>query len=117
MVVRALEAAAQLAAEGIEVEVVDPRTLKPLDPAPIVESVCKTGRALIVHEAVKTGGFGGELAAVIAESEAFDYLDAPIRRLAGLDIPVPYNRELERRMVPQVEDIVTAARRLVREAR
>ncbi|HAJ36689.1 MAG TPA: alpha-ketoacid dehydrogenase subunit beta [Chloroflexi bacterium] len=117
MVVRALEAATKLAEEGIEVEVVDPRTLKPLDADPIVRSVSKTGRVLIVHEAVKTGGFGGELAAVIAESEAFDYLDAPIRRLAGLDIPVPYNRELERRMVPQVEDIVTAARRLVREAR
>lgn len=117
MVVRALEAASKLAAEGIEAEIVDPRTLKPLDAAPIIRSVSKTGRVLIVHEAVKTGGFGGELAATIAESEAFDYLDAPIRRLAGLDIPVPYNRELERRMVPQVEDIVTVARRLVREAR
>jgi pyruvate dehydrogenase E1 component beta subunit len=117
MVVRALEAASKLAAEGIEVEIVDPRTLKPLDAAPIIRSVSKTGRVLIVHEAVKTGGFGGELAAVIAESEAFDYLDAPIRRLAGLDLPGPYNRELERRMVPQVEDIVAAARRLVREAR
>ncbi len=117
MVVRALEAADKLAAEGTEIEVVDPRTLKPLDSEAIIQSVCKTGRVLIVHEAVKTGGFGGELAAVIAESDAFDYLDAPIRRLAGLDIPVPYNRELERRMVPQVDDIVTAARRLVREAR
>lgn len=117
MVVRALEAAERLAKEGVEVEVVDPRTLKPLDAEPIIRSVCKTGRVLIVHEACKTGGFGGELAAVIAESEAFDYLDAPIRRLAGLDIPVPYNRELERRMVPQVEDIVDAARRLVKEAR
>lgn len=117
MVVRALEAATKLAAEGIEVEVVDPRTLKPLDADPIIRSVSKTGRVLIVHEAVKTGGFGGELAAIIAESDAFDYLDAPIRRLAGLDIPVPYNRELERRMVPQVDDIIAAARRLVREAR
>ena len=117
MVVRALEAAERLAKEGVEVEVVDPRTLKPLDAEPIIRSVCKTGRVLIVHEACKTGGFGGELAAVIAESEAFDYLDAPIRRLAGLDIPVPYNRELERRMVPQVEDIVDAAQRLVKEAR
>lgn len=117
MVVRALEAASKLAAEGIEVEVVDPRTLKPLDADPIIRSVSKTGRVLIVHEAVKTGGFGGELAAIIAESDAFDYLDAPIRRLAGLDIPVPYNRELERRMVPQVDDIIAAARRLVREAR
>ena len=116
MVSRALEAAAQLAAEGIEVEVVEPCTLKPLDSDPIVRSVVKTGRVLIVHEACKTGGFGGELAAVIAESEAFDFLDAPIRRLAGLDIPVPYNRELERRMVPQVDDIATAARRLAREA-
>ncbi len=92
MVVRALEAATTLSQEGIEVEVLDPRTLKPLDAKPIVDSVIKTGRLLIVHEACKTGGFGGEIAAVIAESEAFDYLDAPIRRLAGLDIPVPYNR-------------------------
>ena len=117
MVARALEAATQLAAEGIEAEVVDPRTLKPLDAGPLIASVCKTGRVLIVHEACKTGGFGGEIAAVLAESEAFDYLDAPIRRLAGLDIPVPYNRDLERRMVPQVEDIATAARRLVKEAK
>lgn len=117
MVARALEAAGQLATEGIEAEVVDPRTLKPLDAEPLIASVVKTGRVLIVHEACKTGGFGGEVAAVLAESAAFDYLDAPIRRLAGLDIPVPYNRDLERRMVPQVEDIVDAARRLVREAR
>jgi pyruvate dehydrogenase E1 component beta subunit len=117
MVVRALEAAAHLEQEGISVEVVDPRTLKPLDAEPIVRSVSKTGRVLIVHEACKTGGFGGELAATIAESEAFDYLDAPIRRLAGLDMPVPYNRDLERRMVPQVENIVAAARTLVKEGR
>ncbi|MCA9579907.1 MAG: alpha-ketoacid dehydrogenase subunit beta, partial [Myxococcales bacterium] len=117
MVMRALEAAEILAEEGISVEVVDPRTLKPLDEGPIVQSVVKTGRVLIVHEAVRTGGYGGELAAVIAESEAFDYLDAPIKRLAGLDIPVPYNRDLERQMVPQVDDIVTTARKLVREGR
>ena len=116
MVQRALEAAEQLASDGISLEIVDPRTLKPLDTQPIIESVKKTGRVLIVHEACKTGGYGGELAALIAESEAFDYLDAPIRRLAGLDIPVPYNRELERRMVPQVEDIVSAARKLVEES-
>jgi pyruvate/2-oxoglutarate/acetoin dehydrogenase E1 component len=114
MVVRALEAAERLAAEGIEAEVVDPRTLKPLDRETIVESVARTGRALIVHEACKTGGFGGELAAVIAESEAFDYLDAPIVRLAGRDIPIPYNRTLEAHTVPQVEDIVEQARRLAR---
>jgi pyruvate dehydrogenase E1 component beta subunit len=113
MVKRSLEAAEKLAEEGIEVEVVDPRTLKPLDKEPIVQSVMKTGRALIVHEACKTGGFGGELAGVIAESEAFDYLDAPIVRLAGLDIPIPYSRNLEYHAVPQTEDIVEKARDLV----
>jgi pyruvate/2-oxoglutarate/acetoin dehydrogenase E1 component len=112
MVRRSLEAAEQLAQEGIDVEVVDPRTLKPLDEETIVHSVSKTGRALIVHEACTTGGYGGELAAVIAGSEAFDYLDAPIVRLAGRDMPIPYNRTLEYHTVPQVEDIVEAARRL-----
>jgi len=112
MVIRALEAAEQLSAEGIEVEVVDPRTLKPLDEETIVRSVSKTGRALIVHEACKTGGYGGELAAVIAGSEAFDYLDAPIVRLAGRDIPIPYSRTLEYHTVPHVENIVEAARQL-----
>jgi pyruvate dehydrogenase E1 component beta subunit len=116
MVARALEAADHLAEEGIEAEVVDPRTLKPFDPEPMVHSVIKTGRALVVHEAPITGGFGAEIAAQLAASEAFDYLDAPIRRLAGLDVPIPYNRELERRAVPQVEDIVREARALVRGA-
>jgi pyruvate dehydrogenase E1 component beta subunit len=117
MVPRALEAAEQLVEEGINIEVVDLRTLKPLDEETIIRSVSKTGRVLIAHEAPKTGGFGGELAAVIADSEAFDYLDAPIRRLAGRDIPIPYNRTLERSTVPQVEDIVAAARTLVQEGR
>ena len=111
---RALEAAEKLAAEGIDVEVIDPRTLKPLDEKTIIESVIKTGKVLIVHEACKTGGYGGELAAVIAGSEAFDYLDAPIVRLAGRDMPIPYNRTLEQHAVPQVEDIVEAARKLAR---
>jgi pyruvate/2-oxoglutarate/acetoin dehydrogenase E1 component len=115
MVPRALEAAERLAADGIEVEVIDVRCLRPLDEATIVESVRRTGRVLIVHEAVRTGGFGGEIAARIAESDAFDFLDAPIRRLAGRETPIPYNRELERRTVPQVEDIVAAARALVQE--
>jgi acetoin:2,6-dichlorophenolindophenol oxidoreductase subunit beta len=112
MVKRSLEAAEQLAAEGIEAEVVDPRTLKPLDEATLIASVCKTGKVMLVHEACKTGGYGGELAAVIAGSEAFDYLDAPIVRVAGRDMPIPYNRTLEAHTVPQVEDIVSAARRL-----
>ena len=115
MTPRALEAAENLASEGIEVEVIDPRTLKPLDKETIITSVSKTGRVLIVHEAPLTGGFGGELSALIAESEAFDFLDAPIRRLAGRNIPIPYNRTLERAAVPQVEDIESAARSLALE--
>ncbi len=117
MVPRALEAAEKLAAEGIDVEVVDPRSLNPLDKETIISSVTKTGRVLIAHEAPVTGGFGAELAAVIAESEAFDFLDAPIRRLAGQNIPIPYNRTLERAAVPQVEDIVNAARTLAQEGK
>jgi pyruvate dehydrogenase E1 component beta subunit len=114
MVSRALEAAEELAKEGLQLEIVDPRTLKPFDPEPMIQSVKKTGKALVVHEAPITGGFGGEVVAQLVASEAFDYLDAPVRRLAGLDIPIPYNRELERRTVPQVEDIVREARALVR---
>ncbi|NJN92911.1 MAG: dehydrogenase [Anaerolineales bacterium] len=114
MVPRALEAAAQLAKEGIEVEVIDPRTLKPYDEATITASVKKTGRLIVVHEAPLIGGFGGEIAAMIGQSEAFAYLEAPIVRLGGADVPVPYNRNLERAMVPQVENIVEAARKLVK---
>jgi len=117
MVPRALEAAEILAKEGLEIEVVDPRSLKPLDKQTITDSVTKTGRLLIVHEAPVTGGFGGELAAVVAGGEAFDRLDAPIRRLAGRDIPIPYNRGLERAAVPQVEDIVAVARELATQGR
>jgi len=112
MVRRSLEAAEQLSQDGIEVEVVDPRTLKPLDERTVIRSVMKTGRVLIVHEACKTGGYGGELAAVVAGSDAFDYLDAPVVRLAGRDMPIPYNRTLEYHTVPQVETIVEAARQL-----
>jgi len=113
MVPRSLEAAEKLMLEGIDVEVVDPRTLKPLDLEPIIESVKKTSRLMIVHEACKTGGYGGEIAAQIAESEAFGFLDAPIVRLAGRDMPIPYNRLLEYHTVPQVENIVEKARELV----
>ncbi len=112
MVQRSLQAAEELAKDGIDVEIVDPRTLRPLDTETIVNSVKKTGKVLIVHEAVKTGGFGGELAGVIAESEAFGYLDAPILRLAGREVPIPYNRNLELKAVPQVEDIIEKARDL-----
>lgn len=112
MVQRSLQAAEELAKEGIDVEVVDPRTLRPLDTETIVNSVKKTGKVLIVHEAVKTGGFGGELAGVIAESEAFGYLEAPIIRLAGKEVPIPYNKDLEYNSVPQVENIIEKAREL-----
>jgi len=114
MVPRTLEAAELLSEEGIELEVIDPRTLNPLDDAPIIESVVKTGRALVVHEAVGTGGYGGEVVARIVASKAFDYLEAPVRRLAGLDIPIPYNRNLEHHAVPQVENIIAEARKLVK---
>ncbi|MCL4251041.1 MAG: alpha-ketoacid dehydrogenase subunit beta [Anaerolineae bacterium] len=114
MVRRALEAADILAQEGIEIEIVDPRTLMPLDEKPIVESVKKTGKAMVIHEAVKTGGYGGEIVSRIVESDAFGYLEAPVRRLAGLDIPIPYNRTLEAHTVPQVQNIVDEARKLVK---
>lgn len=117
MVPRSLEAAAQLEKEGIDVEVIDLRTLKPLDADTINESVTKTGRVLIVHEAPTIGGFGGELAGVIASGPAFDRLDAPIRRLGGKECPIPYNRALERAAVPQVEDITATARDLALEGR
>jgi pyruvate/2-oxoglutarate/acetoin dehydrogenase E1 component len=120
MVPRALEAAASLAAEPtadlthsrIELEVIDLRTLKPYDAATVIASVKKTGRLIVVHEAPLIGGFGGEIAAMIAESAAFAYLEAPIVRLGGADVPIPYNRSLERAAIPQVEDIVAAARKL-----
>ncbi|NIN64135.1 MAG: alpha-ketoacid dehydrogenase subunit beta [Anaerolineae bacterium] len=113
MVPRALEAAEILREEDVEVEVVDPRTLKPFDDETVTKSVIKTGKVLVAHEACKTGGVGAEIAARIVESEAFDYLDAPITRLAGLDIPVPYNRNLERHMVPQAENIAAAVKDLL----
>ncbi len=109
-----LEAAALLEQEGISAEVVDPRTLVPLDKETIVGSVKKTGRLLIVHEACQTGGFGGEVAAVIAESDAFHSLKAPIRRCCGLDVPIPFNAELEKSAVPGLERITSDAAALVR---
>lgn len=114
MVERSLEAARKLSADGIDTEVIDIRSLVPLDKSCIIGSVKKTGRAMIVHEACQTAGFGAEIAAVIADSEAFFRLDAPIRRVAGLDVPIPYNPVLEASVVPTVEKIVAAARDLIR---
>jgi len=110
MVPRALAAAVRLAQEGINVEVIDPRTLRPLDENTLMASARKTGRVVIVYEGVKTLGIGAEIAARIAESEAFFHLQAPILRLGGQDCPIPYNRGLERAAVPQEEDIVAGIR-------
>jgi acetoin:2,6-dichlorophenolindophenol oxidoreductase subunit beta len=112
MVPRSLEAAEALAGEGIEAEVIDPRSLRPLDMPAIVESVKKTSRLMCVYEGVKAYGVGAEISAAIVESDAFDYLDAPVLRLGGADAPVPYSPALERAMAPQVEDIVASARKL-----
>jgi acetoin:2,6-dichlorophenolindophenol oxidoreductase subunit beta len=105
MVLRSLAVAERLAREGIDVEVIDPRTLVPLDTETIINSVIKTGRLLVIHEACQTGGWAGEVIATVTGSRAFDYLDTPVRRLAGKDTPIPYNRVLERSAVPQEEDI------------
>ncbi|MFB3817071.1 MAG: alpha-ketoacid dehydrogenase subunit beta [Candidatus Methylomirabilales bacterium] len=112
MVHRSLAAAEALAGDGIEAEVLDPRTLVPLDTAAIIQSVRKTGRLVVVHEAVKRGGFGGEIAGIIAE-EAFDWLDAPIKRVAGRNVPIAFNETLERHAVPGPDDIVAAVREVV----
>jgi pyruvate/2-oxoglutarate/acetoin dehydrogenase E1 component len=114
MVQSSLEAAGTLSSEGIEVEVVDLRTLRPLDSELIVRCAAGTGRVLVVHEACRTGGLGGEVAAIIAESAAFYRLDAPIGRLAGMDVPIPYCPELERNVVPTPQTIAGAIRELVR---
>ena len=108
MVQMSLDVAEKLAEEGINVEVVDPRTLIPLDKELIFESVKKTGKLMLVNDAYKTGGFIGEIAAMVTESEAFDYLDHPIVRLASEDVPVPYARVLEQAVLPDVEKIKAA---------
>ena len=111
MVGRSLEAAERLADEGIELEVIDPRTVVPLDLETIYTSVRKTAKAMVVHEAPKTGGFGAELAARIQE-ELFFELDAPVARVAGKEAPIPQNTKLEQLLIPSVDEIVAAAREL-----
>jgi 2-oxoisovalerate dehydrogenase E1 component beta subunit len=111
MVHVALEAAALLAKEGIELEVVDLRTLLPLDRDAIASTVRKTNKVIVLHEDTKTGGIAGEVAAVINE-DAFDDLDAPIVRIAAIDAPVPFSPPLEHAFLPKVEDVVREARRL-----
>ncbi len=116
MVGKALKAAEELAAEGIELEVIDPRTLVPLDEQTIIESVKKTGRLIVSHEAYTRGGYGAEIIARVVDA-AFDYLDAPPLRVCARDVPVPYAAVLETAALPQVEDLVAAARALVNKER
>lgn len=113
MVSKALEAADALAREGIEVEVIDLRSLLPLDKETIAVSVKKTKHVLVAHEACRRGGAGAEIAATISE-DLFDYLDAPVKRVGAKDVPIPFSPPLERFVIPQAEDIATAVRELVR---
>ena len=116
MALRAEAAAERLALDGISAEVIDLRSIRPIDFETIAASVQKTHRLMIVYEGVKTMGIGAEISAMIAESDTFDFLDAPIRRLGGADMPLPYNPMLEKAAVPQEDDIVQAAMQLVRPA-
>ncbi|HUF89078.1 MAG TPA: alpha-ketoacid dehydrogenase subunit beta [Gemmatimonadota bacterium] len=112
MVHTAADAADELAGDGVEVEIVDLRTLVPLDEEAVLRSVAKTGRAIVLHEAPRTGGFGGEVGATIAE-KAFEYLDAPIVRVTAPDTPVPYSPPLEDFYLPGKDDVLEAARKLL----
>jgi pyruvate dehydrogenase E1 component beta subunit len=112
MLYKALAAAEQLAAEGISAEVIDIRTIAPLDKDAILNSVAKTGRAVILHEATLTGGFGGEISAILAD-EGFDYLNAPIKRVAAPDCPVPFSPVLEQAWVPNEAKVIAAVKEIV----
>jgi 2-oxoisovalerate dehydrogenase E1 component beta subunit len=107
----ALDAADKLAKEGIELEVMDLRSLLPLDREAITNTVRKTNKVIVLHEDTKTGGIAGEIAACVNE-DAFDWLDAPITRIASADSPVPFSPPLEEVFLPRVEDVVREARRL-----
>lgn len=111
MVLTALDAAEELEKEGLDVEIIDLRTLAPMDKAAILASVRKTSKVLVLHEASRTGGIGGEISAIIAE-EAFEWLDAPVVRVASIDTPVPYSPPLEEYYLPQTKDVLDAARKL-----
>jgi pyruvate dehydrogenase E1 component beta subunit len=108
-----MKAAEELSKEGIDVEVVDLRTLRPLDMDPIIESFKKTNRAVVVEEGWKSYGVGSEIVSRIYE-EAFDYVDAPIIRVAQKEVPLPYNRTLEQAALPQVADIVAAVKEVLK---
>ncbi len=107
-----LKASETLAKEGIEAEVVDLRSLRPLDMDPVIESFKKTNRAVVVEEGWKSFGIGSEIAARIYE-EAFDYVDAPVKRVAQTEVPLPYNHTLEQMMLPKVEDVISAVKEVL----
>ncbi|OLE51560.1 MAG: alpha-ketoacid dehydrogenase subunit beta [Acidobacteria bacterium 13_1_20CM_3_53_8] len=111
MTLTALDAAEELEKEGLDVEVIDLRTLAPLDKEAILATVKKTSKVMVLHEASRTGGIGGEIAATIVE-EAFEWLDAPVVRVASIDTPVPYSPPLEDYYLPQTKDVLEAARKL-----
>jgi pyruvate dehydrogenase E1 component beta subunit len=112
MLETSLKAADQLSKEGIELEIVDLRTLRPLDMEPVLESFKKTNRAVIVEEGWRSFGVGAEISSRLYE-EAFDYVDAPIKRVAQKEVPLPYNRNLEQLALPQVEDVVKAVKEVL----
>lgn len=107
-----LKAAEQLSKDGIEVEIVDLRSLRPLDMEPVIESFKKTNRAVVVEEGWRSYGVGAEIASRIYE-EAFDYVDAPIKRVAQTEVPLPYNRNLEQMALPQVDDVIKAVKEVL----
>ena len=114
MVNKSFEVAEKLSAEGISIELIDPRTISPLDTAPIFESVEKTGRLMVVQEGPSHAGYINEVIAQVSGSASFGNLIAPIKRLAGMNIPIPYAPQLEKVAVPQIADIEAAAREIVK---
>jgi pyruvate dehydrogenase E1 component beta subunit len=107
-----LKAADQLAKEGVEAEIIDLRSLRPLDMEPVIESFKRTNRAVVVEEGWPSFGIGAEVSARIYE-QAFDYVDAPIKRVAQKEVPLPYNRNLEQMALPQVADVIAAVKEIL----
>ena len=109
MVHKSMRVAEELSKEGINVEVIDPRTLVPFDKKTIIDSVKKTNKAIVVSEDCKTAGVAAEISSIIVEA-AFDYLDAPIKKINSADVPMPYSIVLEEKYLPQVQDIVNGVK-------
>jgi pyruvate/2-oxoglutarate/acetoin dehydrogenase E1 component len=112
MVHKALKAAEELKAKGIDAEIIDPRSLVPFDKSTVLESIKKTGKAIVVTEEPKTGSSAAEIVAIIME-ECFDYLDAPVKRVCAPDVPIPYSKVLEGVVIPQEANIITAVESVI----